>query len=308
MPYLVRKKIKGKEYFYLVYSVNVGGWVKKFQRYLGPKKPSEREFRKHGALLKRRVEEFRLKTDPLLWLISRAELEELESIRKAYKKLSGQSPSVKENYYQWFVAAYTYNSNAIEGSTLTLRETAMLLFEDMSPAGRPLRDVLAAENHKKAFDWLLLYKGELSKRLVLRLHKILTAGILSSPESGKFRKVQVYVRGAEEIPPKPKDVEPQISTLLRWHKVNKRRYHPVILASYFHVAFEGIHPFVDFNGRAGRLLLNFILLKNGYPPIDIKNNEKLRYYNAIRSGIADNIKPFVRLVIKNLKDIGKKLE
>ncbi len=181
-----------------------------------------------------------------------------------------------------------------------------MLFEGTSPPNRPLRDVLAAQNHKKAFDFVLAYKGDINKQFILKLHRILTAGILRREESGKLRKVQVYVRGSDTIPPKPKDVQTDLRDLLKWYKSNKRKYHPAITASYFHCAFEGIHPFVDFNGRSGRLLLNFILLKNGYPPVDIRNRDRRRYYDAIRSALKGNLKPFVLLASKYLKVYGRK--
>jgi len=305
MSYLVKKNIKGKAYFYLVSSIKIAGKSKKFQFYIGAKEPSTQKIREYSAMLKRRVEDFVLKTDPLLTIISKSNLRELEKVKKWYARLSAQSPAVRENYYEWFITTYTYDSNAIEGSTLTLRETAMVLFEGISPSGRPLRDVLAAENHKKAFDWLLRYKGDINKQFILRLHKILTTGILYPDESGKIRRVQVYIRGAKEIPPKPEDVVPQLKASLKWYNANKKKYHPAVIAARFHTAFEKVHPFVDFNGRTGRLLLNFILLKNGYPPIDIRNKDKQRYYDAIKAAINEDIKPTVRLVVNYLKESGK---
>ena len=307
MPYLVQKVIKGKKYFYLVSAAKISGKAKQFQFYLGAKKPGAKEIERYSKVLKQRVKSFLASKDPLLTIISEGDLSKLESAKKIYGKILKQSPSARKNYYEWFITTYTYDSNAIEGSTLSLRETAMVLFEGISPQGKSMKDVIAAENHKKAFDFLLSYKGDITKQLILKLHKILTAKILNPPESGKLRKVQVYVSGAEEIPPKPRDVEPQLSALLKWHKANKKKYHPVVVAAYFHSAFELIHPFIDFNGRTGRLLLNFILMKNKYPPIDIRNKEKLGYYSAIRASVKGNIKPLAELVIKYLKEIAERV-
>lgn len=301
MSYLVKKKIRGKGYFYLVSSVKIGGKAKKFQIYIGAKKPTAAKLKKYSSLLKHRVESYVSKIDPLVTIIPKTELKMLEKVKNSYKKFLKQSPTVIENYYEWFVTTYTYNSNAIEGSTLTLRETSMLLFDGISPSGRPLSDVLAAQNHKKAYDWILTYRGNINKQFILKLHKILTKGILYPSESGKIRKVQVYIRGAKEIPPKPEEVDARLKALLKWYKANKKKYHPAVVASYFHTAFERVHPFVDFNGRTGRLLLNFILLKNDYPPIDIRNKGKQRYYGAIIASVEGNLNPFVKLVIKYLK-------
>lgn len=304
MAYLVRKEIRGKGYFYLVSSVRVGGRSKKFQRYLGPKKPSARELRRHSVALRRRVQEELRRRDPLLTLPSKAELKRLERVKRAYRDRLRQSPAVRENYYEWFITTYTYDSNAIEGSKLTLQETGMVLFESIAPPGRPLRDVRAAENHKKAFDWMVSCSGDLRMEFVLKLHRILTDGILPPSEAGRLRRVQVYVRGAEDVPPPPGDVEPQLRRLLQWYKANKRRYHPVVTAACVHVAFERTHPFVDFNGRSGRLLLNFVLLKHGYPPVDIRHRERLRYYRALRAAMGGDIGPFVNLVAGCLQEAG----
>lgn len=302
MPYLIEKKIKGRKYFYIISSVKMKGRVKRFQSYVGTKKPSTKEFRLRAEALKRRVKEFLKKSDPLLSIIPDVELRGLEKSKSEYKRLMKRGSAVVENYYEWFVTQFTYDTNAIEGSTLTLRETAMVLFEGISPSGRSLHDVRTAENHKKAYDWMVSHKGDIDKQFILKLHRILTDGILKKECSGKIRNVSVYIRGAPERPPRPEEIEPQLRALIKWYNSGKRKYHPVVLASYFHTAFEGIHPFVDFNGRTGRLLLNFILLKNGYPPIDIRNEDKESYYNAIRAAVIGNIEPFANLVIRYIKE------
>jgi len=306
MAYLVKKRIGRKSYFYLVTSVKIRGKVKKFQVYVGTRRPSAAQRVSRSAELKKRILEFTRKVDPLAAVLSKSDIAAAEKAKKWYRWLSAQSPTVRQNYYEWFVTTYTYDSNAIEGSTLTLRETGLVLFEGISPPGRPLRDIRAAENHKRAFDWLLAYKGDVSKQLVLKLHKILTAGILPSEESGRLRRVQVYIRGAKEVPPRPAEVEPQLVGLLKWYKANKKRYHPVVLAAHFHAVFEKIHPFVDFNGRTGRLLLNFILMKAGYPPLDIRNKDRQRYYAAIRTAIGGELRPFVRLIIKYPRETAER--
>jgi Fic family protein len=179
----------------------------------------------------------------------------------------------------------------------------MVLFEGISPPNRPLRDVLAAENHKKAYDWLVAYKGDVNQKMIFKIHEILSKDILNKYESGKFRQVQVYIRGSSDIPPRADAVEKEIIELVRWYKFNKRKYHPVVVAAFMHINFEKTHPFVDFNGRTGRLLMNFILMKNNLPPVDIRNKDRMKYYEAIKSGIHENLNPFVKLIIKYLKEM-----
>lgn len=310
MAYVESKPVGRSKYFYLVENIRYKGGWKKFRTYIG-KNLSRREIEKNRETflprLKRKIDEHLKRTDTLRSIISEDDLRALEKMREKYRRLSGQSSVVRERYYEWFVTTFTYNSNAIEGSTITLRETSMILFDKITPPNRTLRGVREVENHKRAFDYLLAYKGDISRAFVLRLHRVLTDGILSGEESGKFRKVQVFVRGAEEIPPKPEKVEEEFKMLMKWYRRNKKKYHPAVVASYLHTAFEGIHPFVDFNGRTGRLLLNFVLLKNNFPAIDIRNKEKGKYYDAIKRSLKGDLAPFTKLVIKYIKDVGEKL-
>lgn len=305
---MVKKKVKGKEYFYLTINIKVQGKPKQFQIYAGSSRPTGTKLHALSKKLEARIDKYRKSRDPLLTVIPEHEVLILDDVKDRFKRFKKTSPAVQQNYYEWFITTFTYDSNAIEGSTLTEHETALVLFEGITPKGRPLDDVRAAENHKKAYDWMLSTKGDLSKTFILRLHRILTAGIsaLQPNESGKLRTVPVYIRGSAQVPPGPDQVGPQLKALLGWYKANKKRYHPAVVASYFHVEFERIHPFVDFNGRTGRLLLNFILLKDGYPPIDIRNNDRDIYYMAIRSAIGGDLTPFVDRVIKYLKDFLKK--
>ena len=117
----------------------------------------------------------------------------------------------------------------------------------------------------------------------------------------KLRDVQVFVRGSEINPPPPEVVEMELKELLKWYHRNKQRYHPIVVAGYFHIAFEGIHPFIDFNGRVGRLILNFILKKNFYPFADIKVEDRIEYLKAINDGLKGDLRPFIKLLIKCLR-------
>jgi len=254
--------------------------------------------------LEEKVKNYLKSIDPLLSLLSEKEVKELEDIKKRYEKVYRKMPAeAKEKFYEWFLTSFTYNTSAIEGSTVTLRETSTILFDRITPPGKTLREVREIENHKKAFDFMLAYKRDLNKKFVCKIHKILTTDILPKESCGRFRRVQVFIRGVEFIPPKPEFVEVEFKKLMCWYNKNKIKYHPIILASYFHAAFEGIHPFTDFNGRTGRLLLNFILLKNGFPAVDIKNKDRMKYYESLRKAQKGSLRPFVNLVIKYLKEI-----
>jgi len=301
VTYVLKKIIGGKPYFYLVKNVRAGGAWKKFTVYMG-KGPIGRgdleKLRKaHTKTLDQKVAAYLKATDPLLGLLSERQLVDLEKVKAAYRKAKGQmSAAVRRRWYEWFLATFTYNSNAIEGSTVNLLQTSAILFEGLTPPGKTTREVREVENHRRAFDYMAGYRGELSKAFVCKLHRLMTAGILPPAESGAFRSVQVFVRGSEIIPPRPEDVAKSFKGLMLWYRGNKRRYHPVVVAAYLHAAFEGIHPFVDYNGRTGRLLLNYQLMRNGFPPIAIAYRGRAKYYRAIQAAIKGDLRPLARLV------------
>lgn len=308
MSYVIEKRIKGKKYFYLVKNIRVGGSWKKFTVYIGKGKIGKRRLgelkKRYSKILDKKVAKFLKSTDPLFSVLSEKQVAELERIKAAYKKAQKTtSPAARARWYEWFLTSFTYNTNAIEGSTVNLAETSMVLFEKLMPRGKTAREVMEVENHKKAFDCVLAYRGDLSREFICRVHKIMTSGILRDDESGVLRKVQVYIRGSDIVPPRPKDVERGLRELILWYRRNRRRYHPVVVSAYVHTAFEGIHPFVDYNGRTGRLILNFILMKNGYPPIVIAYRKRAEYYEAVRSALRGNLKPFVQLLYTYLKGV-----
>jgi len=306
MSYLEKKMLRGKPYYYLVETTRLGGRRKKIRLYLGKGDLSRKELQKlikvGGKSIKQRVESHLRKEDPFINIISENEEDEITRIRKLYKSgLIKMDKISRRKYFDWFLTHFTYNTNAIEGSTIKLKDAEMILLEKVVPSNKNIREIREVENHKDAFDFIMSYKGDVSKNFILKLHKILFHNILGD-NAGRFRKVQVFVMGAEEVPPRPQNVEEEFSKLMKWYKFNKKRYNAVVVASYMHCGFEGVHPFIDGNGRVGRLLLNFILMKNGLPPIDIKEKRRMEYYGAIRSGVKGNLRYFVELVLKYMKD------
>ncbi len=308
--YLEEQKKKSGLYFYIVENIRKNDGWEKIRVYIGKdlsKKELERLMKSKKPVLMKKANEAKKLSDPLLGLISDEEKKKIKQIKKSYlKNRQKVTGSVYENYYEHFVTEFTYDTNAIEGSTVTLQETAMILFDKIVPEGKSLREISEVQNHKEAFDYMLSYKGDASKNFVLKLHKLLMHNILWK-YAGVFRDIQVYVRGSGFMPPPPKDVEKQFKQLMLWYRSNKKKYHPIVVTAYFHHVFESIHPFADGNGRVGRLLLNFILRKNGLPMINIKNKEKSKYYAALEEGNKGSMKPMVDLVIKYLEETEDKI-
>lgn len=185
-----------------------------------------------------------------------------------------------------FLVEYTYNSNAIEGNTLTLQETALVL-EGITIDRKPLKDHLEAVGHKDAF----LYVQELvrdnipfSETIIKQIHTLV---LMDRPEDrGIYRHIPVRIMGAYHTPPDPVIVPEMMGKLVV--EFDKKKLHPIESAALFHLKFEGIHPFVDGNGRTGRLILNLFLMQNGYPPINVKFADRKRYYDAFDSYYRDN--------------------
>ena len=294
MVYTEIKEKNGKKYYYRVLSVRKGGKVDKRRIYLGvnleKKILSEKEKQADNELML------------LSTLLNEEEKKELEKIKREYLQLPKET---RDNRYETFVSLFTYDSTNIEGNTLTLQETSQLLFENITPR-KSLREINEVVNHKKAFDFIIDNKKDISKELVFQLHKLVVQNTLKKDlenQIGKYRTLQVYIRGAEWLPPKPADVPKEMASLFSWYSKNKKKVHPIILAAYFHSAFETIHPFADGNGRVGRLLMNMILRKHKYPMINIPNKKKYIYYKVLESSqIKGGLRPLIKFLLDLLKE------
>ncbi len=183
-----------------------------------------------------------------------------------------------ERLNEEFTVEYTYNSNAIEGNTLTLRETDLVL-RGLTIDRKPLKDHLEAVGHKEAFDYvreLVKENAPLTERIIKQIHYLVLAD--KRADRGVYRRVPVRIMGAHHDPVQPYLIEPKMQQLLLDYAASGD--HIVTKLARFHIEFEGIHPFIDGNGRTGRLLVNLELMKAGYPPIDIKFTDRAAYYNA----------------------------
>ena len=266
MAYLGRKTVGGRTYYYLEQSFRLNGIVHKREKFIGQVLP------KDIAELKRQFSRS-----------VRAGLvhPRLDEIKKGFAAEERSLPaSVREKTHQAFTVRFTYDTNRIEGSTLSLRETADLLDRGITPPKRPLSDVLEAEAHQYVFRKMLRTNNPLSLQLVLSWHH----GLFSQTKpdiAGKLRDYQVYISGVKYTPPSPVEVYPLLVEMFEWYQDNRKRLHPVELSAVLHLRFESIHPFGDGNGRAGRLMMNSVLHQNGYPMLNIPYEKRMGYYSAL---------------------------
>ena len=183
-----------------------------------------------------------------------------------------------ERLNEEFTVEYTYNSNAIEGNTLTLRETDMVL-RGLTIDQKPLKDHMEAVGHKEAFDFvceLVRDNVPISERVIQQIHYLVLAD--KKDDRGVYRRVPVRIMGAQHEPVQPYLIQPRMEQLML--SFAESTEHIITKLARFHIEFEGIHPFIDGNGRTGRLLVNLELMKAGYPPIDIKFTDRIAYYKA----------------------------
>ena len=198
----------------------------------------------------------------------------------AYRPLS---PGLVRRLRDELMIEYTYDSNAIEGSTLTLRETRLVIEEGVTVGGRSLGEHLAARNHPEAIRYvegLMDDGGELGEVDILRLHGLILRGI--EEDTGEYRSSGVRVAGATFSPPPSVEVGQRVRELLVWLESNPEEFLPVELAAVFHHRFVQIHPFTEGNGRTARLLMNIILMGYGYPFIvNITSRDRGKYLRAL---------------------------
>lgn len=205
----------------------------------------------------------------------------LEDIATKKHQLDACRPLTRgelERLREEFVIEYTYNSNAIEGNTLTLQETSLVL-KGLTVGAKPLKDHLEAVGHRQAFDFIceqVSAPAPLTEGLIRQIHYLVLS---DKPEDrGVYRRVPVRIVGALHEPVQPYLIQPKMEQLLQEYLSSRENL--VARLARFHVEFEGIHPFIDGNGRTGRLLVNLELMKGGFPPIDIKFSDRAKYYAA----------------------------
>ena len=279
----VETQIRGnKTYYYITKNVRVdmNKW-KKVRKYVGDKKPTNKKIK--STILEIEKEIILLNIDKKSnSFITENNLEFLEDVKSGYDSWLKKTPlSVQKKTNDNFIIRFTYDSNAIEGNRLTLRETGLVLKDKLMPSGARAKDVQEALNGRKCMDFLLKYIGVVNGALIKKVNKILLTDIEDVIYSGRYRFFGVDITGTTYKPPHEKEVNRLMTNLVKNLKNNDDKLHPFELACFFHIEFVRIHPFEDGNGRTGRSIMNYILRSKGYPMLFIPIEKRQQYYEAI---------------------------
>lgn len=216
--------------------------------------------------------------------VNRLQYWKLLQKRERYQDGKALIPKLTLNSYeQAFEIEYTHNSTAIEGNSLTLLETKLVLEDGISVGGKALREIYEQVNHQKAFRHVktCISRGfALDETIVREIHRILMESIL---EGGVYRSVNVYISGAQYTPPSPQEMLRQLRVFYENLVIKKRQLNLIELAAWTHAEFVKIHPFPDGNGRTSRMLMNYQLMANGFAPVSISKEDRLAYYRALET-------------------------
>jgi Fic family protein len=228
----------------------------------------------------------------------------IDALKRQLDQHRPLAPVIVNNLREDLIVRWTYHSNAIEGNTLTLRETKVAL-EGITIGGKSLREHLEAVNHRDAILLLeeLLQKDEpLTEWTIKSLHHLILKGI-DDDNAGRYRTVNVRISGAEHLPPDQLVVPQLMEHFIGWYRDEACKLHPVERAARVHSDFVKIHPFADGNGRTSRLLMNLELMKAGYPPAVLPVERRLDYYQALdEDHVRGNREPFLGIISDVVQD------
>lgn len=224
----------------------------------------------------------------------------IDSLKEAIDKHRPFSKGLADSLQKKLIVEWTFNSNAIEGNTLTLSETKVVL-EGITIGGKSMAEHLEAINHRDAIlfvQHLIADRETISEWNIRKIHALIVKEI-DNANAGAYRNENAVIGGAKHIPPKHYEIGDAMQKLMAEYQNEWKAFHPVVRAALIHGEFVKIHPFIDGNGRTSRLLLNFELMKHGYPPVIIKNEERARYYDVLDlAHTAMNYNPCIEMISK----------
>lgn len=313
MAYVETIKRGKKHYYYLTKNIrlSLNKW-KKVRAYMGDEEPSAARVEKYAKKLEAKIKKEGMQRVSPYPHLGDHDAETLQDLKESYAAwLKRMPPRVKEKLNEDFVIRFTYNTNAIEGNRLTLRQTALILKDNVIPSGVRAQDYNEALNGKECLDYLKGYGKDFNLRLLTSINRVLTknTGVIYP---GRVRFFEVRIEGSKHTPQKHEEVKRHLQNLLRWYCSNRKRLHPFELATLVHAKLTWIHPFEDGNGRTARAMMNFILMKRGYPMFFIPNEKREAYYATLEAADRGDYKTYVagmlQLTIDQIRSYGHKEE
>lgn len=301
MAYIETIKRNKKEYYYFTKNVrlSLNKW-KKIRIFLGDKKPSQEKLKKYAKEIEDKSKPF-LKASNYAYL-SEHDAETLQDLKESYTAWLKQIPkSVKEKLNEDFVIRFTYHSNAIEGNRLTLRQTALILKDKVIPSGVRAEDYNEAINGKECLDYIKSYDGGLNTKMLEKINGILTKNT-GAVYSGRIRFFDVRIQGSTHVPPPHAEVKKYMLNFFKWYSANKNKLHPFELAALIHAKLAWIHPFEDGNGRTARTVMNFILMKKGFPMFFIPFEKREEYYQSLDMADKGDYKEYISRMLQLIID------
>jgi Fic family protein len=304
MVYIYRKIVAGKPYYYLRASKRkekkivvkdiayLGNSIEEVKSNLEKLSKYKEKIRKSYKVINtflesnhflEKVKKLKLKQDSLL----KNKTNETEACRLHYSEVFDKLPEItKKETFKNYVIEFAYNTASIEGNTINLEEARNLLNEGITPKNKTLREIYDLQNTEKVFFKILGLNKEVSHDLIISIHDELLENI---DERKGYRTTDIRVLKSNFEATPGKYVKTDMDLLLKWYNVSKKKLHPLILAIVFHHKFERIHPFMDGNGRTGRMILNQMLLKNNFPPMIIRKRTRREYLEAMREADECNL-------------------
>lgn len=296
------KNINGKKYLYAEHSFRLpNGQIKKTSKLIQKHEDKTKKEIKEYFLNKqiKAHQDFALKNYKKDHIFTEEQIKKLEAIKIEYKEIIRTLTKKQiKDILDRFTINFTYESNAIEGNSLTLKDVTLILEENIVPKDKDLREIYETRNTREAHELLFKSKIKISIKDILKVHSLIIKD--TGVEAG-FKKIPNYLLMRNLKTTSPEKVEKEINELIKWYNENKIRIHPLKLATEFHARFEKTHPFDDGNGRVGRVLLNVILLEHNYPPLIIRKTARVSYFSSLEAfdkGHKDKLERFFLEKIK----------
>jgi len=313
MVFVQERKSKGVIYLYLDKSIRIGKRVYKISRFLGKKsdvskEKIEKEKKKFALEVDKRIVSLLVveakRKYSLEFPLTLDEIQKIEEMNLKYREIK-KSLNKKDwaDIKKRFVANFVFESNALEGNSLTLRNFSDIIFENKLAGTADLREVYDAKNSYAVFSKLFNSRKEISESFIINLHKEIMKNI---DERVGYKNIPNIILGRKMNLTEPKEVPREMKKLLKWYNDNKEKIYPLELAFKFHHKFEKIHPFADGNGRVGRMLLNYILIKNRYYPIIIRKTHRNNYLKALEAADNSRFIPLIRFSLEKAKETYRK--